>query len=245
MIASLGMYDRAQTASANDRFWGEIRDGLRRSGLDAPQYLNRETPFWEAWTSPDLLFSQTCGRPYRLQLHATTQLIGTPDYGLPDCAPGYYHSVFVVRARDARTELADFANARFAYNEEMSQSGWAAPLCHVATLGFQFIDRLKTGGHAASARAVVEHAADIAALDALTWEMIKRYEDFSLDLRVIARTEPSPGLPYITGKTANAAGIAQVVAAAIESLDLADRRILRLKGLVQIPAAAYLAVPNP
>ena len=245
MIASLGMYDRAETASANTRFWTEIRDRLRRIGLEAPQGLERASPFWETWNSPDLLFSQTCGRPYRLRLHETTQLIGTPDYGLPDCQPGYYNSVFIVRARDTRNDLADFASARFAYNEEMSQSGWAAPQCHVAGLGFQFTELLQTGGHAASARAVADRKADIAALDALTWEMVKRYEDCSLELRVIARTEPSPGLPYITSKTTNRATLAHVVAAAIDDIDLGDRRTLRLKSLVQIPAAAYLAVPNP
>lgn len=245
MIASLGMYDRPETASANDRFWQEIAANLRANGIKAPDTLNRDTPFWEAWNDPDLVFSQTCGRPFRLQLHDKTHLVGTPDYQLPDCDPGYYRSVFLVRKHDPRTALVDFRQARFAYNETLSQSGWAAPQVHVAALGFQFENLWHSGGHLASGRAVAEGRVDIAALDAMTWELIKRYEGFSLDLRIIDKTAQSPGLPYITGLARDPAPIAQAVQQAIESLDLADRRTLRLHGLVHIPAASYLAVPNP
>jgi ABC-type phosphate/phosphonate transport system substrate-binding protein len=245
MIASLAMYDWPQMASSIDWFWTEIRDNLRAGGLDAPDQLERKTPFFETWNSPDLLFSQTCGRPYRLQLHEKVTLVGTPDYGQTDCPPGYYRSPFLVRARDPRVDLADFRTARFAYNEKLSQSGWAAPQVHVAGLGYQFDNTLETGGHVHSARAVAEGAADIAALDGLTWELVKRYEDFSLELRVLEWTRPTPGLPYICGLNQPREAIARAVSTAITALDLADRRTLRLKGLVQIPAKAYLAVPNP
>lgn len=245
MIASLGMYDRAETASANDRFWADIALRLRDSGIPAPAKLNRDTPFWETWTAPDLLFSQTCGRPFRLKLHDTTTLIGTPDYGLADCDPGYYRSVFLVRKHDPRSDLSAFRPARFAYNEELSQSGWSAPQCHVTGLGFRFENLWQSGSHLASAKAVANGRVDIAALDAMTWELIKRYEDFSLDLRVLDKTAQSPGLPYITSKKQDPAPITLAVEQAIAALDLADRRTLRLNGLVQIPAADYLAVPNP
>lgn len=245
MIASLGMYDRPQTRAATDRLWSEIRDRLRLSGIQAPDELERETPFWETWQSPDLVFSQTCGRPYRLHLSDVTTLIGTPDYGLRNCPAGYYNSPFVVRAKDNRVHLTDYRDAIFAYNEQLSQSGWAAPQCHVANLGFQFENIWQSHGHANSAQAVAEGRADIASLDALTWDLIKRYEDFSLDLRVVAWTNPTPGLPYITGKNIPKEAAFQAVNDAITALDLHDRIALRLKGLVDIPADAYLAVPNP
>jgi len=245
VIASLGMYDRPETAAANDRFWGLIRDNLRATGIPAPECLMRKTPFWETWTAPDLLFSQTCGRPYRLGLHDKVQLIGTPDYGLPGCAPGLYHSVFVVRATDPRTDLAGFATGRLAYNEQMSQSGWAAPQCAAAKQGFQFENLLETGGHAASARAVADGAADIAALDGLTWQLISAYDDFARNLRVLCATDPTPGLPYITGPDFDPVVLFTAVSAAIIGLDPADKQTLRLRGLVVIPKARYLAVPNP
>jgi len=195
MIASLAMYDRPETAATTDRYWAEIRDRLRAQRIPAPNTLNRETPFLDTWQSPDMVFSQTCGRPYSLILNDTVSLVGTPDYGLPDCPPGYYRSALVVRAKEPRTDPAAFHAARLAYNEKMSQSGWAAAHSFAAEAGFRFENCYATGAHVSSAHAVASDQADIAAIDALSWDLIKRYEGFSLDLRVLAWTKQTPGLP--------------------------------------------------
>jgi len=247
MIASLGMYDRPETAAAHDRLWAGIRDGLRAEGIPAPDALTRgEHAYWDAWTSPDLVFSQTCGFPFRARLHDKVTLIGTPDYGLPGCPPGHYNSVFVARRADPRQTLADFSGSRFAYNEDLSQSGWAAPQNHASAHGLHFPPSLQTGGHRLSALAVAESRADIAAIDALTWQLLTEYEAFAADLREIARTEPpTPVLPYITAKGGDAAVFFRVTAAAIAALSPADRATLHLKGLITIPASDYLSVPTP
>jgi ABC-type phosphate/phosphonate transport system substrate-binding protein len=245
MIASLAMYAWPETQAATDRFWALIRDGLRERGVAAPEALETAHPFMETWTAADMVLSQTCGRPFRLGLHETVQLVGTPDYGLADCPPGYYRSALVVRARDPRTALAQFEGARLAYNGQDSQSGWAAPLVHAATAGVAFDARIETGAHVASARAVAAGRADIAGLDAMTWDLIKRYEDSAADLRVLDWTAPTPGLPYITARGQPVDLIGGAVAEAIQALDLHDRITLRLKSLVRIPPEAYLAVPNP
>lgn len=247
MIASLGMYDRPETAAANDRLWANIRDGLRAEGINAPDALTRgERAYWDAWQSPDLIFSQTCGFPYRAKLHDHVTLIGTPDYGLPGCPPGHYNSVFVARRDDPRSTLEDFSHAPFAYNEDLSQSGWAAPQNHAAAHGLHFPPSLQTGGHRLSALAIAESRADLAAIDALTWELLTQYEPFAANLKEIARTEPpTPVLPYITAKGADAALYFRVTAAAIAALSAADRATLHLRGLIRIPAESYLAVPTP
>ena len=247
MIASLGMYDRPETAAANDRLWAGIRDGLRAEGIAAPDVLTRgKHAYWDAWQSPDLVFSQTCGFPFRAKLHDNVTLIGTPDYGLPGCPPGHYNSVFVARLDDPRATLDEFSNAPFAYNEDLSQSGWAAPQNHAAAHGLHFPASLQTGGHRLSALAVAENRADLAAIDALTWELLTQYEPFTARLKEIARTQPpTPVLPYITAKGADAALYFRVTAAAIAALSAADRATLHLKGLIAIPASAYLAVPTP
>ena len=247
MIASLGMYDRAETAAANDRLWAGIRDGLRAHGLPAPEALTRgENAYWDAWTAPDLTFSQTCGYPFRARLHEHVTLIGTPDYGLPSCPPGHYNSVFIARRSDPRQTLTDFDHAGFAYNEPLSQSGWAAPQNHAASLGLHLPPCLQSGGHRLSALAVAEGRADIAAIDALTWELMTRHDGFTAQLKEIARTQPpTPVLPYIAAKGADADLHFAVTAAAIAALSDADKHSLHLRGLVRIPAASYLAVPNP
>ena len=246
MIASLGMYDFGPAQAANDRLWALIRDGIRDRGIDAPDALARgERAYWDAWQSPDLLLSQTCGYPFRAQLHESVTYVGTPDYDVEGCAPGYYRSVFVARADDPRQSLSDFQGARFAYNEGLSQSGWAAPQTHAAKLGLRLPPTVQTGAHRLSAEAVAEGRADIAALDAVTFALMQDALPVASRLKVVGMTDPTPGLPYITARNRDPQPIFDAISEAIAVLDPSDRATLRLKGIVRIPVATYLAVPNP
>lgn len=246
MIAALGMYDRPETAAANDALWALIRDGLRARGMDAPEVLTRGAgAYWPAWESPDMLLSQTCGLPFRARLHEKVTLIGTPDYGVEGCAPGYYRSVLIARRDDPRQTEAAFSGASFAYNEPLSQSGWAAVYQHFQDLGLPLFPGVQTGGHRASALAVAEGAADFAAIDAVTWGLLTRHEDFARNLRVFAQTRPTPGLPLITAQSAQAEAIFESVAAAIANLTEGERCNLSLRGVVRIPASAYLSLASP
>lgn len=238
----LGMYDGPALQPANDRFWQAIRTRLG----DGPDTLTRDMDFLDIWQSPDLLFSQTCGMPFRTLLYPDVTLIGTPDYGLPGCDPGHYHSVMLVGAGAKGTTLADFAGGRFAYNDAMSQSGWAGPMTHLAQAEVRFGAFVQTGGHDASALAVAEGHADMAGLDALTWALLGEHDpDLAARLRVVDTTPPTPTLPYITAAGRDPAPIAAAVRGAIAGLSERDRRALHLNGLVDIPVATYLSVPTP
>ena len=246
MIASLGMYDFGAAQAANDRLWTLIRAGLQGRGVDAPPALTRgEHAYWDAWQASDLILSQTCGYPFRARLHGRVTYVGTPDYGLEGCAPGYYRSVFVARADDPRVTIADFGGASFAYNEPLSQSGWAAPQSHAARAGLSLPPRLQTGGHRLSAAAVADGHAEVAALDAVTFALLQENDPVVRRLKVVGMTEPTPGLPYITATGRDPAPIFDAVSEAIAALDPADRATLHIKGIVRIPVADYLAVPNP
>ena len=246
MIASLGMYDGTEAQPANDRLWVLIRDAMRAQGMAAPEALTRGPgAYWQAWEAPDLVLSQTCGYPYRARLHGKVTLIGTPDYGLQGCPPGYYRSVFLARADDHRVTLADFDGAAVAFNDDLSQSGWAGPQVHAAGLGLNLPPRLRTGGHLLSARAVAEGRADIAGIDAVTWGMVQRWEAIAKRLKVVGQTDPVPGLPLIAAKGADADQLFTIVATAIADLAPQDRATLSLRGLARIPAETYLAMPMP
>lgn len=246
MIASLGMYDRVEVQPSNDRLWALIRDGMRAAGLAAPDHLTRgPDAYWPAWEAPDLILSQTCGFPYRAKLHGKVALIGTPDFGVQGCAPGYYRSVFVALKSDPRRDVMQYGGASLAFNEDLSQSGWAAPQNFARALGLTLRPALRTGGHLLSARAVAEGRAEIAALDAITWQMIQRHDPFAAQLQVVGMTEPTPGLPYISALGADTGLMFDVIAAAIAALPQADKAALCLRGLVKIEAQAYLAVPTP
>ena len=246
MIATLGMYDQPEVQGANDRLWALIRDGLRARNLPAPEALTRgDLAFMPGWLRPDLVLSQTCGFPYRAILHAKVALIGTPDYGVDGCAPGYYRSILVARAGDPR-DIAAFDGTAIAYNAPLSQSGWAAPQNHAAKRGLRFPAGLYTGAHINSARAVAAGRADLAALDAVTWAMIQNHDPgLAGSLRVVALTDPTPGLPYIAALGTDAEGTFAAVSDAIATLIPADRVLLHLKSLIRIPAEAYMAVPTP
>ena len=242
MIAALRMYGMPHARPAHDRYWQAIRNALGFGPAD----LNRTGELWDQWLSPKLLLAQTCGLPFRAYLHDKVKLVGTPDYGVPGCPPGHYCSVFVVRTETSASGLAGFDRPWLAYNDPLSQSGWAAAAAHFRTLGVAFRTGPQTGAHWASARAVAEGRADVAALDAVTWKMLQR-EDPGLasQLRVMDQTKPTPGLPYITAITHEAKTIAQAVTRAICNLNDDDRETLQLRALVHLPAEAYTALPMP
>jgi ABC-type phosphate/phosphonate transport system substrate-binding protein len=243
MIASLPMYDRPETAAANDRLWAGIAQALAAEGIAAPAALDRTTGLWETWTSADLLLSQTCGLPFRSRLHTQVTLVATPVCDLPGVPPGHYHSVLVARRTDPRSRLADFDGATLAMNEAMSQSGWAAPAAEAAAAGIAFGATRVTGAHRASARAVAEGAADLAAIDGLTWRMIRRWDDFAAALKEIGTTRPTPALPWITARDRDPAPIARALGEAVARLSPEDRDALGLLGTTWIPPEAYLALP--
>ncbi|MEZ5778147.1 MAG: PhnD/SsuA/transferrin family substrate-binding protein [Paracoccaceae bacterium] len=245
MIATLPMYDWPQNAAANDRLWALMRAALTDEGFAAPAELTREGDLYEIWTSPDLILGQTCGMPFRMRLHDRTELVATPDYGLTGLPPGQYCSVVVTRAGEPG-EIADFIDRTLAYNTPDSQSGWAAPQNHVAGAGQCFTRTLETGAHRESARAVAEGRADIAAIDAVTWRMIETYlPDLARQLRIVGTTAPTPGLPLITAKGRDANAVARAASVAIGRLLPKDRAVLGLKGLITIPASAYLGIATP
>ena len=245
MIASLPMYTRPELRAANAAFWVQIRDALRARGLEAPDTLDLEIGVWEAWESPQLCFSQTCNFPYRARLHDAVTLIGAADYGLEGAAPGHYYSEFVVRSEDAGKRPEDFATARFAFNEGLSQSGWASPQNWAASRGFEFPASLQTGAHLQSARAVADGRADIAAIDAVTWRLLQRYEGFAAGLTAIGRTDHTPALSFITRAGQDPAPYRDAITQAIAALAPEHRQAIGIEAVIAIPAATYLAIPTP
>ncbi|MGB0440755.1 MAG: hypothetical protein ACPGFC_11735, partial [Paracoccaceae bacterium] len=157
MIVSLPMYDPPGLHALTDRLWAAIRTHLVETIPEAPQHLTRGAEPWDHWHSPDLLLSQTCGLPYRARLHGHVTLVATPLHGgpvtdtdqpcvAPPLPDGHYRSLFVC-ASDDRRSLADLCTTgTLAYNEALSQSGWAAPTAHLADRGLAPGATLRTGG---------------------------------------------------------------------------------------------------
>ena len=236
------MYDYPHTRAANTLLWSLIREQLGYG----PTELTHDRDPWAIWQSPDLVFSQTCGLPLRARLHDKVQLIGTPDYGLINCPAGHYNSVIVVSLASNIWDLKSLTDQSMAYNDGLSQSGWAAPQAHLRKANISFETGSCTGSHKASVQAVVSGYADFAAIDALSWEMLcVHISEVTSKLRVLTRTVPTPALPYITSMSQDAAVIANAVDNAMKSLPAKARETLHLKGLVRLAPSTYLEMPLP
>ncbi|WP_439137209.1 phosphate/phosphite/phosphonate ABC transporter substrate-binding protein [Roseicyclus sp.] len=232
------MYDRPEIRWASDTFWGHIRDALRGMQIAAPDTLVRDGDPWAMWQDPGLVLAQTCGLPFRAHLHDKVALVATPDYDLPGCPPGHYNSVIIARPGPLPHR------PRLAINDPLSQSGWAALAAWTVAHDIAFGHVTVTGAHAASARAVADGLADLAAIDAQTWRLLLRHAGADPAFE-IARTPPTPGLPLITALAHPPSAVAEAVSQGLARLDPAARAALDLRGIVQIDKAAYLALPLP
>ena len=241
MISSLPMYDRPETRAANDRLWTHFRDAY---GDDAPKTLTRGENPWDHWTNPALVLSQTCGLPYRAKLHGEVTLVGSPIHDLL-CKPGFYYSVIIARRSSNILTEKDFSKPTLAINDPLSQSGWAAANAFADAQNLSFSQVIQTGAHVASAKAVASGKADLAAIDAVTWSLIRKFDNFADDLMVLHETPPTPALPYITRQNVDPQPIFKALEAAIATLSPEDQSILSLTGLTYIPANDYLALPLP
>lgn len=246
MIASLPMYDRPEIHDAVVRYWQLIHEALRDQGQPSPNSLSPQGESREFWLSPELCLSQTCGLPYRIWLHDKVSLVGTADYALEGCPPGFYRSVIVVRADDRRDSLSEFRAGTLAVNSVFSQSGYAALRNHVKdNTHWPEQQQLLTGSHQASMQAVANGQSDIAAIDAVTWRLAERYEPCVQKLRVLTHTEATPGLPYITAGGNDTQALYIAIQQAVGALSETVRDQLGLRQLVSIDSASYLAVPTP
>ncbi|WP_428333505.1 phosphate/phosphite/phosphonate ABC transporter substrate-binding protein [Novosphingobium sp.] len=247
MIASLGMYDPRWLRGANDLLWQAIA-GRLPANIAAPAALTRDRPLDAIWTAPDLLLAQTCGYPLMTRLDAA--VVATPVYDAPGSEDGWHRSALIVRADDRAQSLADLSGRRIAMNARDSNTGMNLPRGLIAPFaqdGRFFGEVIDTGAHARSLCAVIARHADCAAIDAVTLALWRdRYRGIDRRIRVLAWTEPTPGLPLITAANQSA----EVIAALREAL--ADvmidpalhkaRAALRLTGTVVIDRTAYGAV---
>ncbi|HKK35997.1 MAG TPA: PhnD/SsuA/transferrin family substrate-binding protein [Paracoccaceae bacterium] len=238
MIAALPMYDWPEIRDATDALWAALRPRLAAAGFAAPETLTRDRPPEAVWADLDLLFAQTCGLPYVAGAARPARIVATPDYAAEGCGAGRYSSALVVRRGEGAPALS---GRRFAVNDFGSLSGWAAPL---AKLGAAAIgETVLTGAHRASVLAVAEGRADAAAVDAVAWDLARRFEPSAEALEVVGWTDPAPAPPYVTSALTESGGRARLRAALVETLvdaaTAAIRAELRLTRIVAFADVDY------
>ncbi|MEG8040293.1 PhnD/SsuA/transferrin family substrate-binding protein [Sphingomonas sp. LR60] len=204
MIASLGMYDHPAQGWANDAIWSAIAARLRARGIAAPVALDRTRSVEDSWHAPDLLLAQCCGYPLVADTSLDLRVVAVPHYDVPGCAPGRHVSYLLVRDVDDAKDLAAFRGRIAAINAPLSNTGanlFRDMLADVADAAPFFAAVVTTGSHRQSAFAIRAGAADIAAIDAVTYAALGRYEPEALTgLRTVAVTRSSPTLPFVTAR---------------------------------------------
>jgi ABC-type phosphate/phosphonate transport system substrate-binding protein len=239
MLAAFPMYTFPHNAAAHDRLWALIRDGLRGRGLAAPDALDTTTSHMDGWADPALCLSQICSLPHRALFTGKVTLIAACDYGAPGDAPGFYHSVFVVRKDDPAQDIVAAARYPMAINEPLSCSGWGAPVQTARAQGLTLNPAMRTGSHAASVRAVVAGQADLAAIDCISFRNLQIALPEMAAVRVIGRTHATPGMTFVTRAGQDPAPYRAAISAAITALDPKDQAILGLRGIVVLPEIHY------
>jgi len=246
-IAALPMYDFPDIAKANDEFWAAMAGRLRAAGVEAPAHLTRGGDIEAQWRNPDLLFGQTCGYPYVKGLRDDVVLIATPEYACPGCEGPDHRSFIVSRSRDLRRDLAAFRGAVAAINSPLSNTGmnlFRAAIAPVAGDAAFFASVIVTGSHHASLEAIAAGKADLAAIDCVSFELIARAKpDLAARVAIVAKSQLSPGLPFIASARLPASTIAAVRAALFAALSdpglAGARAALGLEGACVLTRADY------
>lgn len=237
VIASLPQYDLPELRAATDAWWDGLARHLRDAGVpDVPDALARPADSEASWRDPDLLLTQTCGYPLMTELSDILVPVAAPVYACPGCDGPRYRSMIVVAEDAPWAGLADLRGARAAVNNRNSHSGMNILRHSVAPLaenGRFFSEVRLTGGHIASAEAVREGLADVAAIDCVTYALLQRYRPEALaGLRVLVQTDPAPSLPYAMRAGRAPEDLARVRAALMAAA--ADPRLADLRGALMI-----------
>ncbi len=195
--AHLPIYDLPELRERNERLWDALAEVIRDAGIDdVPERLGG---------SGDELFTQVCGLPLQTTERGRYALLGTPMYGVEGCNGTTHCAFIVVRESASYTQPAHLRGATFAINDANSNTGMNLPRRLFARIGRRrpfFKSVTLTGSHSASAAQVAAGDADAAAIDCVTYAFLAEFRPALVaGLRILARTDWSPAIPFVTADT--------------------------------------------
>ena len=220
---ALPMYNNSPALTEAGRaLLRRVVQGLRAQGWAEPMALAEaggdDLPAF--WRAPDTLLSQTCGYPLVTQLAGDVDVLARPGFAIDGCEDHGYCSLIVVRDDDAIEDLADLQGQRLAVNSPDSHSGMNALRHRLAPVaaprlkdGRFFAQVLRSGSHASSLALVQTGQADVCAVDCVSFAHLAEHRPEAVyGLRVLARTDQAPSLPWICNRHLGAAQKAQLLA---------------------------------
>ena len=247
-LASLPWYDFPEIRPATDALWARLAHNLRVRGFgNTPISLERRMSYQQQWTSGTLLFSQACGYDVVLPYASHLRIVATPIYKAAGCHGPCYNS-FVVVHRDSRiTDLQQLRGSRCVINGLTSHSGMNSLRALVAPLhrgGRFFSEVYVSGSHELSLARLDEGKADVAAIDCITYEILRRYRPRSLsEIRILCSCASMPAPPYVVGAQLSDCELQRVGEALAETLEdptiQGAKDVLLLDRIEKIPLADY------
>jgi len=246
--ASLPMYNLPEMRAANARLWDALRGLLAAGGAaDLPETLNFERLPVPDRIGPEVLFSQTCGYPLETIFRGQAIRLGTPCYDAPGCDGPTHCGLFIVPAGSPAGELRDLKGGTFLLNSRHSNSGMNLPRRALAEIagGCPFFARvIETGSQPGNLDRIAGGEGDVTAVDCVTYAFWQQHRpEAAKRTRVLAQTPPSPAIPFVTSAETPAATVA-ILRDGLRELVQNPRCAaacagLRLKSIVDVPAAAY------
>jgi len=214
LYASFPWYDLPEMHCDTDALWAALVAAFRREGCaEVPPALDRTMPHGTDHHG-GCFFTQTCGYPLLTTAREHFTVLGTPCYAVPGACGPLHRSFIVVRDDAAERAPEELRGARFAINETDSNSGMNLPRLLFAPLargGRFFGSTVVTGSHARSAETVSAGAADAAAIDCVTFALLRRYRPAAVErLRAIAETAATHAPPLVTSRAADAGTVARL-----------------------------------
>ena len=246
--ASLPMYNLPEMRPVNVRFWNALRGLLVEAGLrEVPESLTVDRLPVPERIGPEILFSQTCGYPLETIFSGQAIRLGTPCYTVPGCDGPTHCGLFIVPAGSTARELRDLRGSVFLFNSRHSNSGMNLPrraLADIADGRPLFAEVIETGSHPGNLDRIARGEADATAVDNVTYAFWRHYRpEAARHVRVLARTPPSPAIPFVTSVATPPATMA-ILRDALTRLGrephaAAARAGLSITDIVDMPAAAY------
>lgn len=203
LIASLPMYDLPEIRHATDALWGRMAHHFEHNGIKSiPQKLVHNRHLHDLWSDENLFISQCCGYDILHRYREHLQVLGKPWFNAPGCGNGHYASIVVVGESSPHQDVVDMTGTVVVINDPESQSGMNALFALVApySRNHKFFSKvIISGSHTESLATVRRGEADVAAVDCLTYELLRLHRPMAIEgTRPLGFTRAAPTPPYVT-----------------------------------------------
>tara|TARA_B110000914_G_C15433940_1_gene432815 strand:+ start:392 stop:1159 length:768 start_codon:yes stop_codon:yes gene_type:complete len=245
---SLGMYSLNTGLEAAWR--GLFLEARKlRPDLDIPTRVINSVDMVDVINSSTRL-SHICGLPLVSQFQGRLMPLCAPHFDVEGIDGPEYFSYFMVRKNSHIQSIEQSRDCVVAINSIDSNSGMGV-FRHelkknygIDQLEFFFQDIIYSGAHTESVQYLLEGKADIAAIDAVTYNYLQDINpELALELRIVGHSVKMTSPPLVThigNPICDPASFTQILNDAFEELSKEQRELLNVKSFLQVSNKDYM-----